>query len=133
MSCGIGRQRRLVDCIRNDGKIVHPFHCRVEGRRIPALLRMCTVPCPRNCGISEWGTWSNCQNKCGAESIQRRSRFILARAENGGQSCLESEPLNGKKCFSNIIKFIYNIRLLCLIYPLYIHYSNNNSKNIILV
>lgn len=109
MSCGIGRQRRLVDCIRNDGKIVHPFHCRVEGRRIPALLRMCTVPCPRNCEISEWGTWSNCQNKCGAESIQRRSRFILARAENGGQSCLESEPLNEfrscpmKPCYKVII------------------------------
>ena len=94
-SCGIGSQRRMIDCVRSDGKIVHPYHCRVERRRIPMLLRMCTVPCPKNCEISEWGAWSSCQNRCNTVSMQRRIRFILARAANGGQSCLQSEPLQG--------------------------------------
>lgn len=94
-SCGIGRQKRMADCVRSDGKIVHPFYCRVEGRRVPTLLRVCTVLCPRNCEISEWGAWSSCQNQCNTISVRRRSRFILAPAKNGGQSCLESDPLQG--------------------------------------
>lgn len=94
-SCGVGRERRMVDCVRSDGKIVHPFHCRVEGRRVPTLLRVCNVPCPRNCEISEWEMWSPCPEKCGAPTVQRRIRYILAKAENGGQSCRQSDSLEG--------------------------------------
>ena len=95
-SCGVGTQRRMADCVRSDGKIVHSFYCRVEGRRVPTSLRMCTVPCPRNCELSEWGIWSSCPEKCNGMAVQRRTRFTLAQAEHGGQSCLESDSLQGK-------------------------------------
>ena len=85
----------MADCGRTDSKIMHPFFCRIEGRRLPTLLRMCTVPCPKNCEISEWAAWSSCQDECNVVAMQRRSRFVLAPAKNGGQSCLESEALQG--------------------------------------
>ncbi|XP_065052775.1 thrombospondin type-1 domain-containing protein 7A-like [Rhopilema esculentum] len=105
-SCGVGTQRRMADCVRSDGKIVHSFYCRVEGRRVPILLRMCTVPCPRNCELSEWGIWSSCPEECNGMAVQRRTRFTLAQAEHEGQSCLESDSLQEfrscpmKPCFT---------------------------------
>ncbi len=130
-SCGIGRQARMADCRRSDGKIVHPFFCRVEGRRIPMLLRMCTVPCPRNCELSEWGSWTPCPESCGVSATQIRTRFISASSKNGGQPCLQSEALQGK--FSifcwlmkiNIVKIkvssstFYHIHSYCFVLQLH--------------
>ncbi|XP_012281667.1 somatomedin-B and thrombospondin type-1 domain-containing protein [Orussus abietinus] len=39
-----------------------------------------------DCSVTQWSTWSACDNQCGA-GIQRRSRTIVGPEENGGKHC----------------------------------------------
>ncbi|KAJ0062101.1 hypothetical protein NL108_015684 [Boleophthalmus pectinirostris] len=63
VTCGNGLQRRLVQCLRPDGK--PGFDCDPAQR--PPATRMCGEPCP------EWrvGNWSPCSRTCG-KGFKRR-------------------------------------------------------------
>eukprot|EP00954_Amorphochlora_amoebiformis_P016454 1289875-Amorphochlora_amoeboformis.AAC.1 len=46
----------------------------------------CTKPCPEDC-VSEWGDWGQCSVTCGDCGVQKRRRFVLHDAKNGGKEC----------------------------------------------
>ncbi|XP_072302415.1 A disintegrin and metalloproteinase with thrombospondin motifs 15-like [Eucyclogobius newberryi] len=72
VTCGNGLQRRLVQCLRPDGK--PGFDCEPTQR--PSATRSCGDPCP------EWrvGNWSPCSRTCG-KGFKRRP--LDCRAQRG--------------------------------------------------
>ncbi|KAK7925534.1 hypothetical protein WMY93_007844 [Mugilogobius chulae] len=72
VTCGDGLQRRLVQCLRPDGK--PGFDCDPTQR--PSATRICGHPCP------EWrvGNWSPCSRTCG-KGFKRRP--LDCRAQTG--------------------------------------------------
>ncbi|KAM6907788.1 A disintegrin and metalloproteinase with thrombospondin motifs 15-like [Xenentodon cancila] len=70
--CGQGFQRRLVQCLRTDGK--PGFDCDSSQR--PSAIRVCGDPC------GEWdiGQWLPCSRTCG-KGFKRRP--LLCKSQNG--------------------------------------------------
>lgn len=66
VSCGRGFQRRLVQCLRADGK--PGLDC--DYSQTPSATRVCEEPCP------EWhvGPWSPCSRTCGKGFKKRALR-----------------------------------------------------------
>jgi len=56
------------------------------------------LPCPQNCVVSPWSTWSNCTLSCGASGgTMVRERSVLKNALYGGTKCpslLETKTCN---------------------------------------
>ncbi|KAK0072762.1 hypothetical protein PV325_010826, partial [Microctonus aethiopoides] len=43
-----------------------------------------------DCAVSDWGTWSSCDNECGV-GIQSRIRVVTQSKQNGGKHCPQLE------------------------------------------
>jgi hypothetical protein len=59
------------------------------GNACPALYDEweCNGPaCPQHCTVSSWSPWGACSATCG-KGVARRSRRVVAHAENGGYVC----------------------------------------------
>ena len=59
-----------------------------------------TSPCPVDCALSSWSSWSPCSTKCGGGS-QSESRTIITQSQNGGQPCgslTQTQPCNTSPC-----------------------------------
>jgi len=52
------------------------------GRAPPASERLCRLPCPLDCVVTELGPWSACCSR-----LQSRSRRVLAGRRHGGRPC----------------------------------------------
>uniref|UniRef100_A0A8C1ZUP2 Thrombospondin type-1 domain-containing protein 7A n=1 Tax=Cyprinus carpio TaxID=7962 RepID=A0A8C1ZUP2_CYPCA len=93
-ACGPGTQNPQVQCINSDGEYVDRQLCRDAILPMPVL---CEVPCPKDCVLSPWTSWSLCSNTCSgknSEGKQTRSRSILAyNAGDGGGQCPNSSSL----------------------------------------
>ena len=60
------------------GDFVERQLCRDAILPMPAI---CEVPCPKDCALSPWTSWSLCSNTCSGkntEGRQMRARSILA-------------------------------------------------------
>ncbi|XP_051729251.1 LOW QUALITY PROTEIN: thrombospondin type-1 domain-containing protein 7A [Ctenopharyngodon idella] len=92
--CGPGTQNPQVQCINSDGEYVDRQLCRDAILPMPVL---CEVPCPKDCVLSPWTSWSLCSNTCSGkntEGKQTRARSILAyNAGDGGSQCPNSSAL----------------------------------------
>uniref|UniRef100_A0A672MWQ4 Thrombospondin type-1 domain-containing protein 7A-like n=1 Tax=Sinocyclocheilus grahami TaxID=75366 RepID=A0A672MWQ4_SINGR len=92
--CGPGTQNPQVQCVNSDGEYVDRQLCRDAILPMPVL---CEVPCPKDCVLSPWTSWSLCSNTCSgknSEGKQTRSRSILAyNAGDGGGQCPNSSAL----------------------------------------
>ncbi|KAI4789856.1 hypothetical protein KUCAC02_034988 [Chaenocephalus aceratus] len=70
------------------GEFVERQLCRDAILPMPAL---CEVPCPKDCALSPWTSWTLCSNTCSGkntEGKQTRARSILAyNAGEGGVQC----------------------------------------------
>ncbi|XP_051519356.1 thrombospondin type-1 domain-containing protein 7A-like [Myxocyprinus asiaticus] len=92
--CGPGTQNPQVQCVNSDGKYVDRQLCRDAILPMPVL---CEVPCPKDCVLSPWTTWSLCSNSCSGkntEGKQTRARSIMAyNAGEGGGQCPNSSAL----------------------------------------
>lgn len=56
---------------------------------------MCEVPCPKDCTLSPWTSWSHCSHTCSGkntEGKQMRARSILAYNAGEGKSPDSSRP-----------------------------------------
>ncbi|XP_033935112.1 thrombospondin type-1 domain-containing protein 7A-like, partial [Pseudochaenichthys georgianus] len=86
--CGAGTQIPHVQCVNSDGEFVERQLCRDAILPMPAL---CEVPCPKDCALSPWTSWTLCSNTCSGkntEGKQTRARSILAyNAGEGGVQC----------------------------------------------
>jgi len=70
------------------------------GASCPALVQEKACPCPTDCVVSEWGSWSKCSHTCGG-GRQSRARTVLKAATNGGAACSalsEQRECNKQHC-----------------------------------
>ncbi|XP_017308235.1 thrombospondin type-1 domain-containing protein 7A [Ictalurus punctatus] len=109
-NCGDGVQTRKVRCMLNtvDGPtdVVEDYLCDPE--EIPAGTRESRLPCPDQCVLSEWSSWTNCQLPCSDQGDRQRTAYAL-RMPKEGEECpksMEAEPcVFNRNCFH----YSYNI------------------------
>ena len=79
-SCGGGAQRSEVLVFVN---------ARHGGRSCPiAQQRPCNEgPCPNDCAVGTWGSWTRCSAECGSAGRRQRERAVLYRNAHGGRPC----------------------------------------------
>uniref|UniRef100_A0A669ELV6 Thrombospondin type-1 domain-containing protein 7A n=1 Tax=Oreochromis niloticus TaxID=8128 RepID=A0A669ELV6_ORENI len=86
--CGPGTQIPQVQCVNSDGEYVDRQLCQDAILPMPFI---CEVPCPKDCALSPWSSWSLCSHTCSGkntEGKQTRTRSILAyNAGEGGVPC----------------------------------------------
>lgn len=81
-----GIQRRSVHCVRTSN------HTKVSSRiceffsQKPPVEQACLIPCPQDCIVSVFTSWSSCSRTCGA-GLQHRIRHVLATPIYGGATC----------------------------------------------
>ncbi|XP_039592490.1 thrombospondin type-1 domain-containing protein 7A [Polypterus senegalus] len=118
--CGEGVRFRNVSCFVFDGSkedkgsLVDDDLCgdlepTVVGDTQMTLEEICTLPCPGDCYLTEWTSWSPCQSVCvngdklDYDAIQVRSRAIIAQEQENQQQCpeqmWESRPCNDGDCY----------------------------------
>nr|XP_034985345.1 thrombospondin type-1 domain-containing protein 7A isoform X1 [Zootoca vivipara] len=109
-NCGEGVQTRKVRCMQNtmDGPsdTVEDYLCDQE--EMPIGARKCTLPCPEDCVLSEWGQWSRCSLPCNGSSVRERTAEVV-RHPQGGKPCpaaVETEPCSLNK---NCYHYDYNV------------------------
>ncbi|KAJ8049764.1 Thrombospondin type-1 domain-containing protein 7A [Holothuria leucospilota] len=85
--CGedVGIQKRNVTCEIDSG--VPANHTLCPPSQKPETHQPCSIACPVDCMVSEWSEWSECNQTCGKEARQERSKVILSLAANGGAPC----------------------------------------------
>eukprot|EP01004_Peranema_trichophorum_P007321 NODE_60_length_4100_cov_55.328640_g50_i0.p1 GENE.NODE_60_length_4100_cov_55.328640_g50_i0~~NODE_60_length_4100_cov_55.328640_g50_i0.p1 ORF type:complete len:1365 (-),score=567.13 NODE_60_length_4100_cov_55.328640_g50_i0:5-3496(-) len=52
-----------------------------------------TNPCPVNCELTEWASWSKCDQSCGGGKSQR-TRGVEVEPANGGDACPSTQQTN---------------------------------------
>ncbi|MEQ2248502.1 Thrombospondin type-1 domain-containing protein 7B [Ilyodon furcidens] len=80
--CGQGLRYRAVACIDHLGHLVNPALCIDSGY----IVEVCHIPCPLDCKLSEWSSWSACSSSCGS-GLKIRSKWLREKAFNGGRPC----------------------------------------------
>ncbi|CAG5115297.1 unnamed protein product, partial [Candidula unifasciata] len=93
-ACGSGERERNVSCLNDEGRSVVPSLCDIKPEiLIMQTSRPCHVPCPGECKLSEWSTWSQCFISCEdfdqgfTVGVQARSRAILAYPSSNNPPC----------------------------------------------
>ncbi|XP_075443351.1 thrombospondin type-1 domain-containing protein 7A [Ascaphus truei] len=99
-----GIQTREVMCLQKatsaeaDDSICEYFEPK------PRLEQGCLIPCPQDCIVSEFSSWSECSKSCGS-GLQHRTRHVVATAQFGGSACpnltefqnCQSSPCQGEE------------------------------------
>lgn len=70
------------------GEYVEKQLCRDAILPMPVI---CEVPCPKDCALSPWTTWSHCSHTCSGkntEGKQMRARSILAYNAGEGMNSM---------------------------------------------
>uniref|UniRef100_A0A8C3K8S6 Thrombospondin type 1 domain containing 7B n=1 Tax=Calidris pygmaea TaxID=425635 RepID=A0A8C3K8S6_9CHAR len=80
--CGEGVRLRAVACYDKTGRLVEPSRCSSSGY----IEESCTVPCPFDCKLSDWSSWSPCSSSCGP-GVKVRSKWLKEKPYNGGRPC----------------------------------------------
>ena len=84
--CGNGLQERIVECVNVlTNEMAFEEQCGDSER--PAEIRACEVPCPVDCQVSSFSTWSECPSTCVFSPMQTRERTELVQSRNGGREC----------------------------------------------
>ncbi|XP_041371854.1 thrombospondin type-1 domain-containing protein 7A-like isoform X2 [Gigantopelta aegis] len=83
--CGRGSQSRHVRCkavseMSQSTYLVDDHFCREYPR--PLEERSCVLPCPGDCVLSEWVSWTPCKQPCNGKQVQKRTRKILRKGTN---------------------------------------------------
>lgn len=81
-----GIQTREVGCVhKSNGEPADDTICEYFEPK-PRLEQACLIPCPRDCVVSQFTTWTSCSKTCGM-GLQNRIRFVLAPPLFGGAAC----------------------------------------------
>ena len=108
-SCAEGSQLRTRVVLRA---------AAMGGRECPALTESAqcnTAPCPMDCTVSQWSTWSVCSKSCGG-GTQVRSRQALRHAMHDGFTCptlLQTTTCSEIPCAVNCVLSAWSPWSLC--------------------
>nr|XP_038038274.1 LOW QUALITY PROTEIN: thrombospondin type-1 domain-containing protein 7B [Anas platyrhynchos] len=97
--CGEGIRLRAIACYDKTGRLVDPSHCSSSGY----IEESCTVPCPFDCKLSDWSTWTPCSSSCGT-GVKVRSKWLKEKPYNGGRPCpkldLKNQVYEAVPCYT---------------------------------
>ncbi|KAM6984977.1 thrombospondin type-1 domain-containing protein 7B [Aplochiton taeniatus] len=81
-----GIQRRKVQCVRTSNRtVVTSRICEFFSQK-PTVEQACLIPCPQDCVVSDFTSWSSCSKTCSV-GLQHRTRHVLATPMYGGSNC----------------------------------------------
>lgn len=81
-----GLQRRSARCLQKlDRSVVAAEICEHLAPQ-PPLEQACLVPCPRDCIVTDFSSWSQCGGGC-STSLRHRTRAVIAPPLYGGAPC----------------------------------------------
>lgn len=82
--CGVGVRTQAVICKAMGDHNASAHVCGTED----FVEEMCFIPCPRDCEMSSWTSWSSCatSGRCGL-GLQQRSRYMVESSLDGGRPC----------------------------------------------
>ncbi|XP_053070956.1 thrombospondin type-1 domain-containing protein 7B isoform X2 [Acinonyx jubatus] len=109
LRCGGGTQSRKIRCVSaadSEGGAVDNSLCNQD--EIPPETQSCSLLCPSECVMSEWGPWSKCPQSCDPHSTQRRTRHLLRPSLNS-RSCAEDSQVRPCLLNENCFQFQYNL------------------------
>ncbi|VFV43962.1 Hypothetical predicted protein [Lynx pardinus] len=109
LRCGGGTQSRKIRCVSaadSEGGAVDNSLCNQD--EIPPETQSCSLSCPSECVMSEWGPWSKCPQSCDPHSTQRRTRHLLRPSLNS-RSCAEDSQVRPCLLNENCFQFQYNL------------------------
>ncbi|XP_042804552.1 thrombospondin type-1 domain-containing protein 7B [Panthera leo] len=109
LRCGGGTQSRKIRCVSaadSEGGTVDNSLCNQD--EIPPETQSCSLLCPSECVMSEWGPWSKCPQSCDPHSTQRRTRHLLRPSLNS-RSCAEDSQVRPCLLNENCFQFQYNL------------------------
>ncbi|KAF7655323.1 hypothetical protein LDENG_00057900 [Lucifuga dentata] len=102
--CGQGLRYKAVACIDLQGHLVNPMLCTDSGY----VVEVCHIPCPLDCKLSDWSTWSACSASCGS-GLKIRSKWLREKAFNGGRPCpkldLKNQVYEAMPCYSECSQY----------------------------
>lgn len=81
-----GLQHRRVQCVQRLNRTVVSNEICEYFNPQPPTEQACLIPCPRDCVVSEFSSWSGCSQHCG-KSLQHRTRSVVAPPLYGGTRC----------------------------------------------
>uniref|UniRef100_A0A6J0SKF4 Thrombospondin type-1 domain-containing protein 7B n=1 Tax=Pogona vitticeps TaxID=103695 RepID=A0A6J0SKF4_9SAUR len=110
LHCGDGIQTRKIGCVNTtedgDGEAVDNMLC--NNSEIPAEMQKCTLFCPNECVVSEWGRWSQCPQMCDSTTMQTRTRHVL-RSALKPKTCPEISQMQPCVLNHNCFQYHYNL------------------------
>ncbi|KAF7241749.1 Thrombospondin type-1 domain-containing protein 7B [Varanus komodoensis] len=81
-----GLQHRTVQCVQKLNRTIVTNEICEYFTPQPPMEQACLIPCPRDCIVSEFSSWSVCSRHCG-KSLQHRTRSVIAPPLYGGTKC----------------------------------------------
>ncbi|XP_028003996.2 thrombospondin type-1 domain-containing protein 7B [Eptesicus fuscus] len=109
LRCGGGTQSRKIRCVNtasSEGGAVNNSLCNLD--EMPPETQPCSLLCPNECVMSEWGTWSKCPQSCDPHTMQRRTRHLL-RPSLSSRTCAEDSQVRPCLLNENCFQFQYNL------------------------
>uniref|UniRef100_A0A8C3XB83 Thrombospondin type-1 domain-containing protein 7B n=1 Tax=Catagonus wagneri TaxID=51154 RepID=A0A8C3XB83_9CETA len=107
LRCGEGMQSRKIRCVNvadGEGGAVDNNLCNQD--EIPPETQSCSLLCPNECIMSEWGPWSKCPQSCDPHTMQRRTRHLL-RPSLSSRTCTEDSQVRPCLLNENCFQFQY--------------------------
>ncbi|XP_005315890.2 thrombospondin type-1 domain-containing protein 7B isoform X1 [Ictidomys tridecemlineatus] len=107
--CGRGTQTRKIRCVNtadSEGGAVDSTLCNRD--ETPLETQPCSLLCPSECVMSEWGTWNKCPQSCDPHTMQRRTRHLL-RPSLSSRTCAEDSQVRPCLLNENCFQFQYNL------------------------
>uniref|UniRef100_A0A4W3HRX9 Thrombospondin type-1 domain-containing protein 7A n=1 Tax=Callorhinchus milii TaxID=7868 RepID=A0A4W3HRX9_CALMI len=109
-NCGEATQMRNIRCVSSAadglGENVNDTLCDYEEK--PAGTRQCSLPCPNDCVVSDWGQWSACSQHCNVLNVSVRTRYPLRLPANG-KTCPEVSEVEPCVLNKNCFHYQYNL------------------------
>ncbi|KAJ8267352.1 hypothetical protein COCON_G00125240, partial [Conger conger] len=109
-NCGEGVQTRKVRCVQNTvdgpGEPVEDYLCDPE--EMPLGARESRLPCPGDCVLSDWGSWSRCAPPCNGNGTRERTASPI-RPPGEGKACPPSTQSEPCRLNTNCYHYSYNI------------------------
>ncbi|XP_033624785.1 thrombospondin type-1 domain-containing protein 7A-like isoform X2 [Asterias rubens] len=94
--CGLGVRYRADMCIDEEGRIVDAAKC---GSDTDFTVEMCEIPCPEDCQLGPWSSWSECSQTSGIGQMIRW-REIMQESSSVGRPC--PTPERGNRIYQRL-------------------------------